>query len=83
MNPGDLLGSGTISGADPPQRGSLLELRWGGQEPIELDNGETRSFLEDDDQIVMTGAARSETMPIGFGTCVGRVLPALENPYER
>ena len=83
MNPGDLLGSGTISGAEPHQRGSMLELSWGGKDPIELDNGETRSFLEDDDQIVMSGAARSETLTIGFGTCVGRVLPALENLYER
>jgi fumarylacetoacetase len=83
MNPGDLLGSGTISGAEPHERGSMLELSWGGKDPIELDNGETRSFLEDDDQIVMSGAARSETLTIGFGTCVGRVLPALENPYER
>ena len=83
MNPGDLLGSGTISGTEHHQRGSMLELSWGGKDPIELDNGETRSFLEDDDQIVMSGAARSETFTIGFGTCVGRVLPALENPYER
>jgi fumarylacetoacetase len=55
MTPGDLLGSGTISGAEKHQRGSLLELSWGGKEPLTLDTGETRSFLEDGDTLALDG----------------------------
>ncbi|SDC70438.1 fumarylacetoacetase [Ruegeria marina] len=83
MNVGDLLGSGTISGATKPERGSLLELSWGGKEPLTLDTGETRTFIEDGDTLTLTGAARGEGYTIGFGDCVGKVLPALENPYQR
>jgi len=83
MNTGDLLGSGTISGATKPERGSLLELSWGGKEPIELDSGETRSFIEDNDTLTLKGAARGDGYTIGFGDCVGKVLPALADPYAR
>ena len=83
MNVGDLLGSGTISGATKPERGSLLELSWGGKEPIELDSGETRNFIEDNDTLTLKGAAKGDGYTIGFGDCVGKVLPALNNPYER
>ncbi|TMV03766.1 fumarylacetoacetase [Ruegeria sediminis] len=83
MNTGDLLGSGTISGATKPERGSLLELSWGGKEPLTLNTGETRSFIEDGDTLTLKGAAKGDGYTIGFGDCVGSVLPALENPYAR
>ena len=83
MNVGDLLGSGTISGATKPERGSLLELSWGGKEPLTLDSGESRTFLEDGDTLALTGAAKGDGYTIGFGSCSGTVLPALEDPYAR
>lgn len=83
MNTGDLLGSGTISGPTKPERGSLLELSWGGKEPLTLETGESRSFIEDGDTLTLTGAAKGKGYTIGFGECAGTVLPALENPYSR
>jgi fumarylacetoacetase len=83
MTPGDLLGSGTISGATKHERGSMLELSWGGKEPLTLGTGETRSFLEDGDTLTLAGAAHGDGYTIGFGTCTGTVLPALKDPYER
>ena len=83
MNVGDLLGSGTISGPTKDSRGSLLELSWGGKEPITLETGETRSFIEDGDTLTLKGAARGDGYTIGFGDCTGTVLPALEDPYAR
>jgi fumarylacetoacetase len=83
MNPGDLLGSGTISGPEKSGRGSLLELSWGGKEPITLDSGETRSFLEDGDTLTLHGAAQGDGYRIGFGDCSGTILPALKDPYAR
>ena len=83
MNPGDLLGSGTISGPTKSERGSLLELSWGGKEPITLDTGETRTFLEDGDTLTLHGAAKGDGYTIGFGDCSGKVLPALKDPYAR
>ena len=82
MNTGDLLGSGTISGPTKDSRGSLLELSWGGKEPIAVDGG-TRSFIEDDDTLVLRGQARGEGYRIGFGECRGKLLAALEDPYAR
>jgi len=83
MRVGDLLGSGTISGPEPRQRGSLLELSWGGKEPVTLDDGAERSFLEDGDALTLLGAAKGDGFRIGFGACSGRVLPALDDPYAR
>ncbi len=82
MNTGDLLGSGTISGPEKENRGSLLELSWGGKEPMTLDTGETRSFIEDGDTLTLKGSAKGDGFTIGFGDCTGTVLPALENPYK-
>lgn len=76
MRVGDLLGSGTISGPTKESRGALLELSWGGKEPVTLDTGETRSFLEDGDTLTMRGAAQGDGYRIGFGECTGRLLPA-------
>jgi len=83
MNAGDLLGSGTISGPTRAERGSLLELSWGGKEPITLDTGETRTFLEDGDTLTLSGHATGNGYRIGFGTCTGTLLPALKDPYAR
>lgn len=83
MNPGDLLGSGTISGPTKDSRGSLLELSWGGKVPLTLATGETRNFLEDGDTLTLHGAARGDGYTIGFGDCAGTILPALDDPYKR
>ncbi len=76
MRTGDLLGSGTISGPEKDSRGSLLELSWGGTEPVQLDGGQTRTFLEDGDTLTLTGRAVGDGYVVGFGTCTGQVLPA-------
>ena len=83
MNAGDLLGSGTISGETKESRGSLLELSWGGKEPLTLETGEERSFIADGDTLTLKGAAKGDGYMIGFGDCVGKVLPALDDPYKR
>jgi fumarylacetoacetase len=68
LRTGDLLATGTISGPTPESRGSLIELTWNGQEPIELPSGETRTFLEDGDEVVLRGD--------GIGEVRGRIEPA-------
>ena len=83
MRVGDLIGSGTISGAEKHQRGSLLELSWGGKEPFTLPNGETRSFVNDGDVLEFHGAAKGNGYQIGFGPCSGKLLPALDDPFQR
>ena len=83
MNAGDLLGSGTISGPTKESRGSLLELSWGGKEPLTLDTGEERSFIADGDTLTLKGAAKGKGYSIGFGDCTGTVLPALDDPFKR
>ncbi|MDJ0947963.1 MAG: fumarylacetoacetase [Alphaproteobacteria bacterium] len=80
MNNGDLLGSGTISGPEKDQFGSLLELTWGGKEPLTLETGETRTFIEDGDTMTLMGWAQGDDHRIGFGECAGTILPA---PTER
>ena len=78
MNTGDLLGSGTISGPEKGERGSLLELSWGGKEPVKLDDGSERSFLEDGDTAILRGHAQGDGYRVGFGECSGTILPAVE-----
>jgi fumarylacetoacetase len=70
---GDLFGSGTISGPEREQRGSLLELSWDGTEPIELPGGETRTFLEDGDEVVLRGRGGD----VELGEVRGRIEPAI------
>jgi fumarylacetoacetase len=79
MNVGDLLGSGTISGPTRGERGSLLELSWGGKEPFEIKGG-MRSFIEDGDRLTLRGHAQGDGYRIGFGNCSGRVIPAHADP---
>jgi len=74
---GDLYASGTISGPSPGSFGSLLELNWNGQRPLQLANGEHRKFLEDGDTVIIKGYAEKAGVRIGFGSCVGKILPAL------
>ena len=76
MSCGDLLGSGTISGPEKHQYGSMLELSWGGKNPIQLQGSETRTFLEDGDIIRMSGAADGGDYKIGFGENIGKIIPA-------
>ncbi|MEM8930083.1 MAG: fumarylacetoacetase [Acidobacteriota bacterium] len=77
LRPGDLLASGTVSGPDKDSRGCLLELTWRGAEPVELDNGEVRKFLQDGDELILSGHCEGEgARRIGFGECRGVVLPA-------
>ncbi len=78
MRSGDLLGSGTISGANADNRGCLLELTRRGAEPLLLPNGEKRAFLEDGDEVVLRAFAEREgSVRIGFGECRGIILPAV------
>ncbi len=78
LQPGDLFGSGTQSGANDGEGGSLLELSQGGKRPLPLAGGETRSFLEDGDTVILRGwCERAGFARIGFGECRGTVLPAI------
>jgi fumarylacetoacetase len=75
---GDLFASGTVSGPEPDQRGSLLELSWGGTEPLLLRDGTARTFLQDGDEVVIEATAPGpDDTSIGLGEVRGRVVPAL------
>ncbi|KAG4196992.1 hypothetical protein ERO13_A06G205600v2 [Gossypium hirsutum] len=74
LRPGDLLGTGTISGPEPDSLGCLLELTWNGQKSLLL-NGTTRKFLEDGDEVIFTGCCKGDGYNVGFGTCTGKVVP--------
>ncbi|SHJ56516.1 fumarylacetoacetate hydrolase [Shimia gijangensis] len=82
MNVGDLLGSGTISGPTKTEFGSLMEMSWAGREPFTLDTGETRGFIEDGDTLTLRGNARGDGFTIGFGDCVGKILPSVAWPAK-
>jgi fumarylacetoacetase len=74
---GDLYASGTVSGPAPDQRGSLIELSWGGSEPIELADGTMRTFLEDGDMVSISATAPGpDGSRIAFGEVTGTVVPA-------
>jgi len=74
--PGDLMASGTISGPTPDSYGSMLELAWRGEKPIQFPNGEERKFIQDGDRITMTGWCQGEGFRVGFGEVTGRILAA-------
>jgi fumarylacetoacetase len=77
LQTGDLMATGTVSGKEKSERGSMLELSWRGTEPIELPSGEQRRFLEDGDEVIMKGyCVREGFRRIGFGECRGRIIPA-------
>ncbi len=73
---GDLMGSGTISGTTPDSYGSLLEMTRNGAEPVTLADGSRRGFLEDGDDVIMTGYCQGEGYRVGFGAVSGKILPA-------
>jgi len=73
---GDLMGSGTISGPQPDAFGSLLELTWNGQRPLQLAEGGVRSFIEDGDTLTLSGACQGAGYRVGFGSVSGTILPA-------
>jgi len=74
---GDLMGSGTISGPTDDSFGSLLELTWNGNKPLELNEGGTRSFIEDGDELTLLGWCQGDGYRVGFGACAGEIVPAL------
>ncbi|PVZ35085.1 fumarylacetoacetase [Pseudomonas sp. CC120222-01a] len=77
LQPGDLFGSGTLSGATPDAYGSLLETTVGGKQPVELASGEIRKFLEDGDEIILRARCKREGVAsIGFGECRGKIIAA-------
>lgn len=77
LQPGDLFGSGTLSGPTLDQAGALIELTTGGKHPLALPNGESRTYLEDGDAVVIRGwCEKAGAARIGFGECRGSVLPA-------
>jgi fumarylacetoacetase len=77
LNPGDIFGSGTISGTESASAGCLLEHTLDGSKPLTLSNGEQRRFLEDGDEVTLRATCRrSGCVSIGFGHCIGEVLPA-------
>uniref|UniRef100_A0A0E0CHA5 Fumarylacetoacetase n=1 Tax=Oryza meridionalis TaxID=40149 RepID=A0A0E0CHA5_9ORYZ len=76
LRPGDMFATGTLSGPEPESLGCLLELTWNGQKEISVGNS-TRKFLEDGDEVILTACCKGEGYNVGFGTCTGKVLPAL------
>ncbi len=77
MRPGDLFASGTVSGKTRGECGSMIELSWGGAEPLRLSSGEERAFLEDGDRVTMKAYCQGDGYRIGFGEVTGTVIPAL------
>lgn len=76
LRAGDMLGSGTISGTEIRQRGSLLEMTEGGKQDIEVGEGKVRRFIEDGDSVFMRGWCEKDGVRIGFGDCEGTIQPA-------
>ena len=77
LNPGDLMASGTVSGPEESSRGCLLELTWRGEHPVQLPDGTERKFLQDGDELIISGWCEREGADrIGFGSCRGTVMPA-------
>lgn len=72
---GDMYASGTISGENPNSFGSMLELTWRGQNPLKLNDGQERKFIEDHDTIIMRGFAEKDGIRVGFGEVSGKILP--------
>ncbi|VXB57761.1 MULTISPECIES: fumarylacetoacetase [Chryseobacterium] len=72
---GDLYASGTISGSNPKSFGSMLELTWRGQNPIQLSNGQERKFIDDNDTITMKAWAEKDGVRVGFGEVAGKIIP--------
>ena len=78
VNSGDMMGSGTISGPTPDSYGSMLELTWGGKNPIKLSDGTERQFINDNDTVIMRGHCQNDEVRIGFGEVSTKLLPAYQ-----
>jgi fumarylacetoacetase len=79
MRVGDMCGTGTISGPAEDSYGSLLELTWRGEKPIQLSSGEERKFLQDGDTLTMRGYCQGDGYRIGFGEVTGKILPTIDH----
>ena len=75
INSGDMMGSGTISGPTPDSFGSMLELTWGGKNPIKMNDGSERKFINDNDTVIMKGFCENSSVRIGFGAVSSKLLP--------
>lgn len=78
VNSGDMMGSGTISGPTEDSFGSMLELTWGGKNPIQLKNGQERKFINDNDTVIIKGYCEKNGFRLGFGECQSKLLPAIK-----
>ena len=78
LRSGDMMGSGTISGPTKDSYGSMLELSWRGQNPVSLKNNKERKFIQDNDTVIMRAYSEKSGLRIGFGECIGKILPAIE-----
>ena len=78
VNSGDMMGSGTISGPTEDSFGSMLELTWGGKNPIQMKDGSERKFINDNDTVIIRGYCKNNDVRIGFGECSSKLLPAVE-----
>lgn len=78
LNPGDLLGSGTISGKEQSERGSLLEMNEGGKKEIMIAGMDVRKFLKDGDTVTLRGVCGEEGEKVGFGDCTGTIYSAIQ-----
>ncbi|WP_445458271.1 fumarylacetoacetase [Flavobacterium sp. HNIBRBA15423] len=77
VNSGDMMGSGTISGPTPDSFGSMLELTWSGKNPVILNDGTERKFINDNDTVIIRGYCENDEIRIGFGECASKLLPAI------
>ena len=80
---GDMMGSGTISGPTPDSYGSMLEIAWNATKPVALEGGESRTFIEDGDTVIMKGYSEKDGVRVGFGEVRGKVLPALSFDFDQ
>ncbi|UGS20236.1 fumarylacetoacetase [Flavobacterium cyclinae] len=78
VNSGDMMGSGTISGPTEDSFGSMLELTWGGQKPIQMKDGSERKFINDNDTVIIRGFCQKDKLRIGFGEVSSKLLPAVD-----
>ncbi len=78
VNSGDMMGSGTLSGKTPDSYGSMLELSWGGKNPVKLNDGSERTFINDGDTVTMRGHCKNEHVRIGFGEVSSKLLPVFQ-----
>jgi fumarylacetoacetase len=77
VNSGDMMGSGTISGPTEDSFGSMLELTWGGQKPIQMKDGSERKFINDNDTVIIRGFCQNDKVRVGFGEVSSKLLPAI------